>query len=184
MTDESIRGGLENDRYLKALKLVDQFETSVFDALEGAAREMLSQNGFDLETTFDRACFGEDSSATLATIRTECKLYRDGNPDKQPKLNVALEWIESDEHDGETPFCYVQYKLQHGSQDAYHKVREATEADPSWSAIKFGEDQWYSASKHAPGTILIPLEDGAELKEHLEQLVDHFSEVYAPEVRV
>lgn len=186
MTDETIRGGLENDRYLKALKLVDQFETSVLDALEGAGREMLSRNGFDLDRTFDRTAFGEDYSATLATIRVECKLYRDGDPDTPPKLNIALEWTDSDgsEAGGEAPLCYVQYKIQHGSQEAYQHVREATETGDSWSEIEFGEDQWYHPSKHAPGTISIPVDDGTELDTHLALLVDHFSDVYAPRLRV
>lgn len=186
MTDETIRGGIEDDRYLKALKLVDQFETSVLDTLEGAGREMLSRNGFDLETSFDRECFGEDYSATLATIRTECKLHRDGNPERPPKLNLALEWVDAGDGDAgdEGPLCYVQYKIQHGSQDAFHGVRAATETDSSWSVIEFGEDQWYHASKHAPGTIYVPVADDAELGAHLEVLVEHFSEVYAPELRV
>lgn len=186
MTDETIRGGLENDRYLKTMKLVDQFETSVLDALEEAGREMLSRNGFDLDTSFDRECYGEDYSATLATIRAECKLYRDGDPDTSPKLNVALEWVDSDDREagGEAPLCYVLYKIQHGSQDAYQPVRETTEADNAWSEIEFGEDQWYHPSKHAPGTIYIPVDDGTELDSHLELLIDHFSDVYAPALRV
>lgn len=186
MSDETIRGGLEDDRYLKALKLVDQFDTSVLDALEGAGREMLSRNGFDLDTSFDRECFGEEYSATLATIRAECKLHRDGDPDRPPKLNLALEWVDSGDGEvgSEAPLCYVQYKIQHGSQDAYRHVREATEADDSWSEIEFGEDQWYHASKHAPGTIYIPVDNEAELDPHLGVLIDHFSNVYAPALRV
>ena len=74
------------------------------------------------------------------------------------------------------------YKVQHGSDARFDEVKQRTEAEGEWDEIQFGEDQWFHPSKHAPGIVYIPVEDGPEIVDRLQTLSEHFSDEYVPEL--
>lgn len=189
MNTEFITEGLRDDRYLKADKLVYRFEEEIQQAIQEVCNEVIEANNglFDDDVSFDERVLAAGATNTLATIRTEFRANRENSEGDTLKLNIALEWVDPEEQ-GEAAsldgsLCYVLYKIQHGSDARFEAVRRRTNGRDDWDGVRFGEDQWYHWSKHAPGIVYIPVEDGSQIREGLQTLQDHFSSEYAPELR-
>ncbi|UPV72736.1 hypothetical protein M0R89_09260 [Halorussus limi] len=187
MDEDFITNGLESDRYLKATKLVHSFESEVTETINQVCREIIDVHSelFDEDVDLEEKVLGADASQTLATNRTEFAMNFENEDGDNPKLNIALEWVEPGQQNEEAglhggSLCYAMYKIQHGSEARFETVRECTESQDRWDQLRFGEDQWYHYSKHAPGIVYLPVESGQEFVDALQTLRRHFSKEYAP----
>jgi len=188
MDEEFVTDGLQSDRYLKAAKLVEDFESEVTEKIDQVCREIINAHPdlIDDGVTCKEKIFRTGGSKTLATLRVEFAMNVENDEGNTLKLNLALEWVEPEQqgqediHDGS--LCYVMYKVQHGSDTRFDGMKQRTEAEGEWDEIQFGEDQWFHPSKHAPGIVYIPVEDGPEIVDGLQTLSEHFSDEYVPEL--
>ena len=199
MNEEFVSEGLDADRYLKADKLVSQFEGEIREALEDTLEDLIDdhENLFEEDSGFSYAKFGTDNSNTLSTIRVESDLIHTHDEHGSLKQNVGVEWVNPDNQDIEcfnasneaTPslskgsLCYALYKIQRGSVNAFETVKQRTREADEWDEICFGQEKWATYNKQAPGIVCVLIETGSELTEGLRTLKHHFSEVYAPELR-
>lgn len=185
MDEEFVTTGLQSNRYLKAEKLVYEFQSEVTSAMDEVCEQIIDDHPelFNEDVTRQERDFGAGSGNTLATIRTEMAMNRQNDAGNTPKLNIGIEWVEPDQQgeDGyDGSLCYVLYKIQHGTEARFEKVRDRTESTDGWDELRFGEDQWYHPSKYAPGIVYIPVENGSDVVTGLETLREHFSKIYAP----
>lgn len=113
MSDDNIADGLEAHRYLKAVKLVDQFETDVQELIRETLDNCLEYNPslFDEEVVPDVGEFKEEYGSTLATIRTEYEMNAEDPEGNNLLLNIGLEWVDPDqqgeENSSDGPLSYV-----------------------------------------------------------------------------
>ena len=189
MNEEFITNGLEADRYLKADKLVHQFREQIRQEIEDVSARIIEAHSelFDEDVSLDYGEFGINNDRTLTTIRVEYKLNREHKEYGTRLLNIGLEWVEPAEQDtvssGVHALCYIFYKIQRGSDTRFKNVKERTVDKDRWDVIQFREDKWPYTPKEAPGIVSIPVESGPEIVEGLQTLKEHFSEVYAQELR-
>lgn len=188
MDEDFVTDGLTSNRYLKATKLVHRFESEIKEAINGTCREVINDHPELVNGDVDlrEKVLAAGTNRTLATIRTEFQLDVKNEDGDHPLLNIAVEWVEPEQQDESEAYdgslTYAMYKLQHGSESRYEAVRERTEAHDRWDELRFGDDLWYHHSKHAPGIVYIPVENGPEIVEALHTLKTHFSEEYVPEL--
>lgn len=182
MSEDVIADGLEAHRYLKAVKLVDQFETDVQELIGETLNTCVDENDdlFDEDVEPDAGEFKERYSSTLATIRTEYEMKPRDDDGNNLRLNIGLEWVDPAKQGKgdsvEGPLCYVLYKVQHGAADSYEEVRTTTERQNEWEEIRFGDEMWAYGKKQAPGIVYVPLQDEIQIGEALRTLQEHFSE--------
>lgn len=189
MNEDFVTTGLSSDRFLKADHLVERFEAEIREALEGLSDRICEQNEtlFAANVGYSWKYLGASASRTLATMRNEFKTNRRTQEGDVPLVNVAVEWVEPDEQDvasdTDGSLCYALYKIQHGSPSRFTTVKQRTLESGEWPQIYFGEDQWPSHAKEAPGIVFVPVETGEDLADGFRTLRDHFSTEYAPELR-
>lgn len=188
MSEDVIADGLEAHRYLKAIKLVDQFETEVQDQIRETLDECVDENGslFDEDIKSDARELKEQYSSTLATIRTEYEMKPVDSEGNNLWLNIAVEWVDpakqgKGESSVDRPLCYALYKIKYGSADSYETVKTKTESQNEWGEIHFGDEMWPYGSNQAPGIVYVPLYDEIQIGAALRTLRNHFSE-YADEL--
>jgi len=175
MEEEFLMKGLEKDRYLKAVKLSEEFEKEVYRTIRDVFDELVEE---------EKALFAEDVSAdkrnnpsggysTLATLRIDYRLAPKEKESPNKVLNVGLEIVDEGKQyqdmasDSDLSLSYVYYKIKNDDEQNFIKVKSQTE-DPN---INFGEDMW----NNAPGIFYIPVESGEDVRKALQSLKDHFS---------
>ncbi|SDY28229.1 hypothetical protein [Halopenitus persicus] len=132
MTDEFLTGGLRNDRYLKALRLPDQFEEDIFAKLRNVGRQIIDQHPDLFEPNPD----GDDnyrrsSSHTLAFARTEYPMTGEKAPNSGDTriLNVHLYWVspaEYDRTDIDGALRAFGYKIKNCPEDVDDRIASKT----------------------------------------------------------
>lgn len=182
MSDHIIADGLEKHRYLKAVKLVDQFETELQTRIRATLDSCVEKNShlFAENVEPDEGEFKENYGSTLATIRTDYEMVPEDGEGNNLELNIGVEWVEPEkqglEDSFEGPLCYAQYKIKYGSADGHAAVKSRTEDQNGWEEIRFGEELWAYGGNQAPGIVYVPLNNGVPLLEALQLLEAHFSE--------
>jgi hypothetical protein len=177
MNEEFITKAIENDRYLKATRLVDRFESDVVRELKNTHKSLIEDNE---ELFMDDTSLSKNitSRSSLATIRVDSYL-RNVEPDVEDsqhlRLNIALEWMEPEERGEQKPgggtLSVVHYKIKGGPREDYDRVKRMTKESDEWD-IRFGDDIW----KRDRGVFYIPIEDATDMEDGLETLSEHFSE--------
>lgn len=176
MNEEFVTQAIQNDRCLKADRLLDRFETELRTKLERHGREMIeAQPDLFPEEPSRGIKISWDNGTIIANARdnlTMNRVNRD-DPSSHLKLNVSLRWVDPIDwghQDVDGALCAACYKINGGDREDYERVKAETSSD-EWD-INFAQDQF----DNAPGIVYIPVETGAEYRTATETLRDHFAE--------
>jgi len=179
MNEEFITEAIQDERCLKARKLLDRFETEIENELKSMGREAVDRNPQLFQYTPEEADpnvkFSWNTSTIITNIRANLQMSRVSKEDESDRLylNISLRWvdpIEWGEEDIEGVLCAACYKINGGDMDDFQEVKRDT-LESDWS-VRFGEDQY----NNAPGVMYIPVGSGEELRNANKILIDHFTE--------
>jgi len=175
MNEKFVTRAIEKDRYLKAIKLVDQFETELERELVRLGDEFVAANRSlfpdGVEADWNKGTFGK----TLAFGRVDLEMDR-VKSESDPQgltLNLSTRWLEPDDYghpDHEGALCVASYKIKNATADDHQAVVDATR-DRDWN-VEPAADVY----NNSPGIFYIPIESAADLTAAYETLQDHFSE--------
>lgn len=174
MNDDFVTDGIQKDRYLKAIRLTDRFETEIRRELKRvgdsivADNPALFRNGVEANWNKHRT-----PGKLLAFARVDYVMARvRSREDPEPlKLNLGLRWVEPDKYgwpDTDGALCMVSCKIKNLLETEYEQIEAETQED-DWS-LQFAEDVY----DNAPGIIYYPVTDADSLTAGLETLGDHF----------
>jgi hypothetical protein len=172
MTEEFLTGGLQSDRYLKALRLVDQFESEIEAVLSEFGQQMIDQHPELFDSGPDtRVRTNQSPSSALATHRINYSMNGPQAPDSGQQLNVHLYWVPPTEYgrtDIDGALRAFGYKIKGADQDVDEGVVEQTRA-ADWPLITSSNpfDSNIAFYRHVNSV--------ADISETVETLVDHFS---------
>lgn len=172
MTDEFLIKGLEDDRYLKALRLADQFEDEIEAKLQQIAENMIEENPelFDTGIEGDKKTKNNPKN-TIAFSRIDYPMARKKSEedDTNLKLNVHLYWVD--------PTEYNRTDIDGTLRGLGYKIKDALKENEDYVA-KRTRDMTINAATSPWGTRTVfykHVSPGAELPEAADMLVDHFS---------
>lgn len=175
MTDEFLTEGLENDRYLKALRLIDQFE----DEIEAILLEFDQRMVNEQPDLFDRSTdpnLNTNRSPTnglaLHRINHPMKGLRAPDSSKAQRLNVHLYWMPPTEYgrtDVDGALRAFGYKIKGADGDVDDRVIEQTRAH-DWPLETSGNPYDSNTTFYRHVSSITEIEETAEI------LVKHFSE--------
>ena len=175
MTDEFLTKGLQNDRYLKALRLADQFDDEIGARLLDLNQRMVDEHPdlFDSSASI-RVKSSQTPSNGLASHRINHSMNGPHAPDagKTQKLNVHLYWMPPTEYnrtDIDGALRAFGYKIKHADQEVDDRVAKKTRTG-DWRLETSGNpyDSNTVFYKHVSSV--------AEIEETADMLVNHFSE--------
>jgi hypothetical protein len=175
MTDEFLTKGLQNDRYLKALRLTDQFEDEIEAVLSELDQRMVDAQPelFDRNTSPGfRTNQTPANGLALHRINHSMTGPKAPDSDQTQKLNVHLYWMPPTEYnrtDIDGALRGFGYKVKHADQDIDDRVAKQTRTG-DWSLKTSGNpyDSNIVFYKHVSSV--------AEMEETANLLVDHFTE--------
>jgi hypothetical protein len=174
MTGEFLTEGLQADRYLKAIRLITQFENEIEAILRQFDQQMVDAQPelFDPSTDPDWRNSRNTSSA-LANHRINHEMEGPQAPDdRRQRLNVHLYWMPPTEYnrtDINGALRVFGYKIKGADQAVDNQVVEQTR-NGDWS-IRTSENPFDSNIdfyRHVDSL--------AEIEEAQTELVGHFSE--------
>ncbi|WP_158057939.1 hypothetical protein [Halorussus halophilus] len=175
MTDEFLTKGLENDRYLKALRLINQFEDEVEAALHEFNQRMVDEHPDLFESRTDTSTKSNRSSSSgIATHRINhlMKGPRAPEQDKTQRLNVHLYWMPPTEYgrrDVDGALRTVGYKVKYADPAIDEEVAEQTR-NRDW-------DIETSKNPYDSNTVFYRhVSSAGDFKGTMDTLVKHFSE--------
>lgn len=177
MNENFVTNAIESDRYLKATRLVDQFEFEMKRDLKNRCKAVIEDNSalFPDNPSFDSNVF--DNNSSLGSIRMEVPMDRKSGQDDDSdtlKFYIAIEWSESAERGLTEPsnkaLCVALYKIRPNPRDDYDAVAKQTKQMDKWT-IQCGDD----INDSDRGVFFIPVTDGGELDDALNELCAHFS---------
>jgi hypothetical protein len=171
MIDEFLTKGLENDRYMKALRLAGQFEKEIEAELRVIGEEMVKRN----RDLFDEPVKGRKSISTKSNsmpfARVDYPLTRFHSQENETRLvlNIHLYWDDPRNYnrpDIDGALRALGYKIKNIPETNEQRVVAETRDWPiRTSENRFGgEVAFYNHVSTAD-----------QVKETGEQLVDHFS---------
>ena len=175
MTDEFLTLGLQEDRYLKAIQLINQFENEIeatlleFDQRMVNAQPELFDPGTDPNIRTNQT-----SSSTLSHSRVNHAMTGPQVPERDNtlRLNVHLYWLPPTEYgrtDVEGALRAFGYKIKYAPEDVDDDVVQQTQAD-DWP-IRTSSNPFDSNS-----AFYRHVDSAAEIEDTIEILVKHFSE--------
>jgi len=171
MTDDFLTEGLRNNRYLKALRLPDQFDDQIEARLKQFDRRMVDTHPglFDPD---DSPSFGTNDSPSsgLAWQRINHPMNGPDAPTGNQKLNVHLYWMEPNRYgrpDIDGAVRAFGYKIKNADENIDQKIRSDTH-NGEWS-IETSENPYDNNITFYRHVSSVP-----EIKETEETLVEHF----------
>lgn len=175
MDNEFVTQAIENDRCLKAYRLLDRFEDEIEALVGRMGEEMIAAHPDRFPEGVSGSGFKAhwDSGTIIANAREnfEMRVVNEDDPSADLNLNVSVRWVDPldwAEDDVEGALCAACYKINSGNSDDHRAVVEAT--GDSDLDVRFDDDQF----SNAPGIIYIPVEDATELQAAAETLIEHF----------
>lgn len=172
MSDEFLTLGLQEDRYLKAMQLIDQFEKEIEARLRNFDQLMADQQPdlFDPNTS-PRFKTNRTSSTALVTHRINHPMEGPSAPEKKVYLNVHLYWMPPTEYnrtDVDGALRAFGYKIKGADEKIDRDVAEKTRKG-DWAIETSGNpyDDNTVFYQHVSST--------AEIEDTIEELVNHFS---------
>lgn len=177
MNEDFITKGIENDRYLKAVRLADQFETEMLREIRNFTEETVAQRR---ELFADTLNMDENTSKLrtepLGHMRVDTDLRRVNRDGERLTVQFGIEWAKPEVHGQDHPqdgaLCLVLWKVKNLPKPEYERVKQQTRSRSEWENIHFDDDLWNSDL----GIFYTPVSNGPEVKEGLETLRDHFFE--------
>lgn len=173
MTDEFLTEGLQEDRYLKAIQLIEQFEDEIEATLRRFGRRMVDEHPglFATDPDGDKRTNRSPGSA-LAHTRVNYPMSgpRARDMDQTWLLNVHLYWVDPaqyDRTDVDGALRAFGYKVKYASRDIDREVVQETRArDWSVDTSVNPYDSNIAFYKH--------VSSAAEMEETADTLVQHF----------
>lgn len=176
MNDDFITHGIENDRYLKATRLVARFETEIRGELERVSKKFVEENReLFVDDPGPRWNKVRDSGNTIAFARIDRKMDRmssAGDDADQLKLNTAIRWLDPSKHGinhSESVLCMASYKIKNISKDDHRRVKERTQTEDE--GINYYPDPYGGA----PDEFYVPVKNAKDIREGFQRLKGHFS---------
>lgn len=177
MNDEFITRAIENDRYLKALQLINRFEMEIEGELKRVADEFINE----AEDLFDddanrRFNFSRDPGPVISHARINTNMNRVASKKEGAStltLNITLRWLDPAEYglsDIDGALCVTAYKINGAISGDHNRVKEQTEVDDI--DVQFCRD----AYNNAPGMVYVPVETASDIRDGFETLKQHFGE--------
>jgi hypothetical protein len=175
MDNEFVTQAIENDRCLKAHRLLERFEDEI-EALVGRMRkEMIAAHPDRFPDDPSRGFKASwDNGTIIANARDNLEMHvlNKDDPSATMKLNVSVRWVDPldwGEDDVDGALCAACYKINNGNSDDHRTVVEA--AEDLELDVRVDDDQF----SNAPGIFYIPVEDARELQDAADTLIEHFS---------
>ena len=174
MTDEFLTEGLRDNRYLKAVRLIEQFEDEIEAVLREFGQQLISKHPdlFDSDGSI-RWRTNRSPGSALATHRINYEMTGPRAPsDDTQKLNVHLYWMPPTEYnrtDVTGPLRACGYKIKGADQTVDRRVAEHTRSG-DWS-IQMSDNPFDSNTvfyKHVSSL--------REIRETQSELIEHFDE--------
>lgn len=177
MNEQFITNGIENDRYLKAVRLYKQFEEELCQEIKNVSQELIEQRpDLFVDDATPQKSLSRRRTAPLGHMRMDNDLRRVNDDGKRLTLNIAIEWAQPEIHGHDEPaegaLCIVLYKIKNLPKAEYERVKQETQSQSSWTDIQFDDDVWNSGL----GIFYIPVMDGPDVKEGFQTLQAHFLE--------
>jgi hypothetical protein len=175
MDNEFVTQAIENDRCLKAYRLLKRFEDEIEALVGRMAEEMIAAHPDRFPDDVSGGFKAHwDSGTIIANLREnfEMRVMNEEDPSANMKLNVSVRWVDPldwDEDDTDGALCAACYKINSGNNDDHRAAVEATE--DSELDVRVDDDQF----SNAPGIFYIPVEDAQELQDAADILIEHFS---------
>lgn len=172
MTDEFLTMGLENDRYLKALRLIEQFEDEMEALLFQFDERMVDAQPDLFDSNTDPGFRTNQSPGNgLANHRINHPMQGPRAPDTDLRLNVHLYWMDPTEYnrtDVDGALRAFGYKIKYAEQAADDLVIEKTQSG-DWPVE-------ISGNPYDSNTVFYShVSTVAEVEDTMDTLVDHFS---------
>ena len=175
MNEEFITKGIENDRYQKAIRLVDQFETEMVREIRNLSKDTIAQRPkLFVDDASPSKSVSRNRTTPLGHMRMDTDLRRVNSDGERLTLNIGIEWAKPEVHGHEEPadgaLCLVLYKIKNLAKADYRRVKKQTQSRSKWDKIRFDDDVWNSDWS----IFYVPVTDGPEVKEGFETLQNHF----------
>lgn len=173
MNETFITEAIRNDRYLKAVRLTEQFEEEIARELRNFLEETIEQRP---ELFVDDASPSKRQSSIrtepLAHTRMQANMNRVNNDGDRLRFYISIEWTQPEIHGQENDgaLCLVLYKIKNVARSDYERVKQQTQSESQWDEIQYSDDVW----KSNYGIFYIPVTSGHEVKEGLQTLRQHF----------
>jgi hypothetical protein len=171
MTDEFLTKGLQEDRYMKARQLVNQFREEIEVELRAIGQRMVDENRELFPDDVEGSESSQTKSNTYPYSRVDYPMSRKQSPDSDTTLtlNVHLYWYDPREYnrtDIDGAIRALGYKIKNiPDGDQKQVVSETRDWPLQVSANRFGSTKAFYRHVNA----------AEEIKETGEQLIDHFS---------
>lgn len=174
MDNEFVTQAIENDRCLKAYRLLKRFEDEIEALVGRMAEEMIAAHPDRFPDNVSGGFRAHwDSGTIIANLREnfEMRVMNEEDISANMNLNVSVRWVDPldwGEDDTDGALCAACYKINSGNDDDHRAVVEATE--DSELDVRVDDDQF----SNAPGIFYIPVEDAQELRDAADILIEHF----------
>lgn len=174
MDNEFVTQAIENDRCLKAYRLLDRFEDEIEALVGRMGEEMIAAHRDHFPEDVSGGFKAQwDGGAIIANAweNFEMRVVNGDDPSANMNLNVSVRWVDPldwNEDDVDGALCAACYKINGGNSDDHIAVVEATE--DSDLDVRINDDQL----RNAPGIFYIPVEDATELQAAADTLIEHF----------
>ena len=175
MNDQFVTEAIQNDRCLKAARLLDRFESELKAEIGRVGDQIVEENDeLFADDVGSKVKVNFNASTIFANARANLDMYQ-VNPDKPggtQKLNISVRWVDPidwGEESVDGALCAACYKINNGNQADFTRVKQAT-AESDWN-VRFGDDQF----NNAPGLFYVPVETAEGIRDAMEVLQAHFT---------
>lgn len=174
MTEEFLTEGLRDNRYLKAIRLIEQFEDEIEAVLSEFNKQMVARHPglFDSDEAPDFRTRRSSSSALAYNRINHTMTGPEAPVERQQKLNVHLYWMPPTEYDRvdiDGALRAYGYKIKGADQTVDERVVEQTRSE-DWS-IQMSNNPFDSNT-----VFYSHISSLGEIKETQSELVKHFDE--------
>jgi hypothetical protein len=171
MSEDVLTNGLQNDRYLKALRLAEQFQSEIGAILQQFDQAMVDAQPDLFDPSLDpKVKKSRNPGSGLANHRINHRLTGPKAPDGNQKLNVHLYWMPPAEYnrtDINGALRAFGYKIKHADTDIDTRVVQKTRAR-DWDVDI--ADNPYDSNK----VFYNHVSSRVEIEDAMATLVDHF----------
>lgn len=177
MNEKFVTEGIQNDRYLKAIRLINRLEDEFQAELERIGDEIVADNPDLFSETVEASWNnGRSTSKMIAFARVDYPMTRVKSVEESSsklKLNICLRWMDPADwghQDVEGALFAASYRIKGSTQEDFERVKQETVAG-DWN-LEVGAGKF----RNSPGAFYIPVDTAAGLRDAHETLKEHFSE--------
>lgn len=172
MTEDFLTMGLREDRYLKAIELLEQFDEEIEVVIRDIGQQMVDcQSDLFVDEVDGAVRIRRKPSSSKSWARVDYKMDPDLTPDdRQQRLNVHLYWLRPSEYgrrDIDGALRAFGYKIKGASPETDAEVVRAMGDDWALDTAPdpFGDNTLFY--RHVSST--------ADIEETAQAMIDHFN---------